>query len=117
MKGISPLKTELIEKLEEFARKVNQTAQHVIIQDPPAFAEQIRQKGLELLGILKSSLFKEKARVSRPEYYKTRVRKRVSENLAECYQSDEFVEIVTNRLIAAAQEDKSYRRMLGLEEF
>jgi len=116
MKGISPLKTELVEKLEEFARKVNQTAQHMIIQDPPAFAEQVRQKGLELLGILKASLFKERARV-RPEYYRTRVRKKVTENLADCYHSEELVDLVTNTLITAAKEDSSYRRILGIEDF
>jgi len=107
---------QITHRLEEFARKLNQTAQQVVIQDPHMFAEQIRKKGAELLSILKATLFREKARVIRPEFLRARIKKRVIANLDEDFQYPEVIEVVTDSLVQAAQQDPRYRKILGLEE-
>ncbi|MFO1520307.1 MAG: hypothetical protein U1F57_11710 [bacterium] len=108
-------KNEITDRLEEFAKKLNQTAQQVVIQDPVAFADQIRRKGSELLAILKSSLFKGRARVSRPEFLRAQIKKKVIENLDESIQYPEVIDEVVNTLVQAAKEDPHYRKLLGIE--
>jgi len=109
-------KSEIALRLEEFARKLNQAAQQVVIQDPQAFAEHIRKKGAELFSILKTTLFPQRARLSRPEYYRSRIKKRVTESLEDALQDAEVIEQITDSLLQAAKEDPYYRRLLGLEE-
>lgn len=117
MKILNTGKNEILERLEQFAHHINQTAQQVVIQDPSAFAEQIRRKGVELFQILKATLFRDRARVSHPEFLRARVRKRVAENLEDDFQYPEVVEVITDCLIKAAQSDPYYRQLLGLEEY
>src|SRR5262245_46613081 len=109
-------KNEIAVKLEEFARKLNQTAQQMGMQDPQAFAEQIRKKAAELLSILKSTLLQGRSRVSPPEYFRTRIKKRVMENLEESFQDPELIDQITDSLFQVAKEDPYYRYLLGLEE-
>jgi len=108
---------DITHRLEEFAKRLNQTAQQVVIQDPQAFAEHIRKKGSELLSILKATLFREKARVIRPEFLRARIKRRVIDNLDEDFQYPEVVDVVTDSLVQAAKEDPRYRRMLGLDSY
>lgn len=112
---ITPSKNELIQRLEEFASKLNETARQMVISDPHVFAEQVRRKGVELFGMLKSSLFfKERARSSRPAYMRGQVKKKVIDSLEDEYLYPEVVEAVTDTLISAAESDPHYRRVLGL---
>ncbi|GEM_PF-3453414 len=109
-------KGEILLRLEEFAKKLNQTASQVVIQDPQIFAEQLCQKGTELFAILKANLFRARARSATPEFWRSRIRKRVVANLEEEFQYPEVVEAVTDSLILAAKEDVRYQKLLGLEE-
>ena len=78
--------------------------------------EQIRKKGAELLSILKATLFREKARVIRPEFLRARIKRRVIDNLDEDFQYPEVIDVVTDSLVQAAKQDPRYRKILGLEE-
>lgn len=109
-------KNDLLIRLERFASKFNETARQMVASDPQILAEQVRRKGLELLGLIKSNLFfKERARASRPEYMKSRVKKKVIENLEDEFLYPEVVEAVTDSLIQAARMDSHYKRSLGLD--
>lgn len=107
-------KNELLNRLEQFASKLNETARQMVIADPHVFAEQVRRKGVELFGMLKYSLFKERARATQPAFMRAQVKKRVIDNLESDYLYSEVVEAVTDTLIAASQADPHYRRVLGL---
>jgi predicted nucleotide-binding protein (sugar kinase/HSP70/actin superfamily) len=109
-------KNEIAVRLEEFARKLNQTAQQMGMQDPQAFAEQIRKKAAELLSLLKTTLFQGRIRVSRPEFFRTRIKKRVMENLEETFQDSDLIDQITDSLVQVAKEDPYYRRLFSLEE-
>ncbi len=107
-------KNQFINRLEQFASKINETAHQMVIADPQIFAEQVRRKGVELFALLKSSLFKERARSARPAFMRAQVKKRVIDSLEDEYLYPEVVETVTDTLILAAQADPHYRRVLGL---
>ncbi len=107
-------KSEFKNRLEQFASKLNETARQIVISDPQIFAEQVRRKGMELFGLLKSSLFKERARSVNPSFMRAQVKKRVIDSLEDEYLYPEVVETVTDTLILAAQADPHYRRVLGL---
>lgn len=107
-------KNELISRLEQFASRLNETARQMVIADPQVFAEQVRRKGVELFSMLKSSLFRERARSVRPAFMRSQVKKRVIDNLEDEFLYPEVVETVTDVLIQAAQSDPHYRRVLGL---
>jgi hypothetical protein len=109
-------KNEIAVKLEEFARKLNQTAQQMGMQDPQAFAELIRKKAAELLSTLKSTLLLGRTRHPRPEFFRTRIKKRVLESLEEDFQDPELIDQITDSLLQAAKEDPYYRRLFDLEE-
>ncbi|MBL7685465.1 MAG: hypothetical protein JNK65_05460 [Deltaproteobacteria bacterium] len=102
-------------RIEEFAKKVNQTAQKVH-QDPLALAEQVRKKGAELLSLLKTNLLKSRSRSINPEFFRAQIRKKVSESLEEALRTPELIDEITNTLIQAAKDDPRYRKMLGIQE-
>jgi hypothetical protein len=109
-------KNDILARLEEFAHQLNETAQRVVIQDPQGFAEQVRKKGAELFILLKSTFFRGRARISRPEFLRSRIKKRVMENLEDGFQYPEVADVITDVLIQAAKEDPYYRQLLDLEE-
>ncbi len=115
MKVTNENKNDFLVRLEAIASKLNDSARQMVIADPQIFAEQVRRKGVELFGILKASLFRERARVSRPEFMKSKVKKKVIENLEDEFLYPEVVEVVTESLIQAAKSDPYYKRVLGLE--
>ncbi|MBF0491531.1 MAG: hypothetical protein HQM15_01975 [Deltaproteobacteria bacterium] len=100
-------------KLETVTKKINQKMAQIATQDPTHIVEQLQEKAGLLFKLVRSNLLASR-QLGRPiPLTRSQVRKKVQDNLEEVFQNPEIIELVTDSIYQAAQQDPRYRQLLN----